>query len=143
MKYLQEIKEAYGYSTSFLVSEGSGVYYYYYYYYYGINKKISVEDPHDVWYYRFRDSGAEYDLDVDADEVAKGTVTIFINHRLEDYEGRFLGDGGRPAGADAKGGQGAVQGQAGRQKPGLHGHGLKRALHSGDLQYSAGRSVTW
>ncbi|MCP4645610.1 MAG: GGDEF domain-containing protein [bacterium] len=87
VRYLRTIKERYGYFTAFFVSESTKNYYYYD----GILKQISPEDEHDVWYYEFKDLDAPYDLDVDDDEASGGTLTVFINHRLEDYEGRFLG----------------------------------------------------
>ena len=52
---------------------------------------MSREDAHDVWYYEFMKSGAKFKLDVDTDEATAGTLTVFINHRLEDGRGRFLG----------------------------------------------------
>jgi diguanylate cyclase (GGDEF)-like protein len=87
VKYLKEIREKYGFFTTFFVSEQTGRYYYYD----GILKVISPEDAHDVWYYGFRDRGKDFELDVDTNEAAAGKLTIFINHRLVDYQGRFLG----------------------------------------------------
>lgn len=86
-RYLRRIIEKYGYFSSFFVSEKTLNYYYYD----GILKQISPYDPHDVWFYNFRDSDKEFALDVDTDEATQGTVTIFINYRLEDQEGDFLG----------------------------------------------------
>ncbi len=86
-RYLQRIKENYGYFSSFFVSDISRNYYYYG----GILKQISPQDLHDQWYYRFVNLNVGYDLDVDTDEATQGTITIFINHRLEDQEGNFLG----------------------------------------------------
>jgi len=86
-KYLREIKERYGFFSSFFVSEISGNYYHYN----GLLKKISRENAHDVWYYNLIDSGKSYVLDVDSDEASQNALTIFINHRLEDYEGNLLG----------------------------------------------------
>ena len=85
--YLKEIKERYGFFSSFFVSEATGNYYHYS----GILKKMSPEDAHDVWYYAFKKSGAKFKLDVDTDEATAGTLTVFINHRLEDSQGRLLG----------------------------------------------------
>lgn len=90
VRYLRTIKEKYGYFTAFLVSRQTGNYYYYD----GILKKIGREDAHDVWFYAFEESGEDYVLDVDTDEASGGTLTVFINHRVEDYEGRFLGVAG-------------------------------------------------
>ena len=87
VRYLKRIIEKYGYFSSFFVSEQTKNYYYYG----GVLKQISEQDDHDVWYYKFRDSNKEYALDVDTDEATQGTITIFINHRLEDADGNFLG----------------------------------------------------
>lgn len=86
-KYLWEIKNEYGFFSSFLISDNTKRYYHFN----GLHKLISPKDEHDVWYYRFIASGKKYDLDVDVDEVSQGALTIFINHRLSDYQGNLLG----------------------------------------------------
>jgi diguanylate cyclase (GGDEF)-like protein len=86
-KYLAEIKNKYGFFTAFFISDQTGRYYYYD----GILKTISPGDEHDDWYYAFKAMDVPVDLDVDTDEASAGTLTIFINHRLNDYEGDFLG----------------------------------------------------
>lgn len=86
MNYLNMIKSDFNYLTTFFVSETTG----YYYTSEGINKTISRDDSHDIWYYTFIESGREYDLDVDRDEVT-GKLTIFINHRVSNNSGDLLG----------------------------------------------------
>jgi diguanylate cyclase (GGDEF)-like protein len=86
-KYLWEIKEEYGFFSTFLISDKTRKYYHFK----GVHKTISPDDDHDVWYFRFVSSGDDYDLDVDTDEASQGALTIFINHRLEDYHGNLLG----------------------------------------------------
>lgn len=86
-KYLKTIKDKYDFFSVFLVSEKTRNYYHYN----GILKKISASDPHDVWYDRFKKLNREYDLDVDTDQAGGNKLAIFINHRLNDYEGRLLG----------------------------------------------------
>ena len=86
-RYLKRIQDEYGYFSAFLISENSGNYYYSE----GILKTISPDDDHDVWYYDFKQMNSKYDLDVDTNQAAGDTMTIFINHRLEDHEGNFLG----------------------------------------------------
>ncbi len=90
VRYLRTIKEEYNYFTAFFVSEQTKNYYYYD----GILKQISRQDDHDVWYFIFKDVKVDYDLDVDTDEASSGTLTVFINHRVEDAAGRFLGVAG-------------------------------------------------
>ncbi len=86
-KYLLGIKAKYNYNSVFLVSETSKKYYHYN----GINKVISETDDHDQWYYSFLDSGLLYDLDVDTDEANKNRMTVFINCRIIDDNGKLLG----------------------------------------------------
>lgn len=86
-KYLFEIKEKYNFFTSFFISEKTKKYYHFN----GINKEISINDPHDVWYYDFINSNIEFSLDVDINQASNNALTIFINHRLNDYNGNLLG----------------------------------------------------
>lgn len=90
IKYLSGIKDKYGFTTVFFVSHTTDRYYYQN----GILKEISPRAPHDVWYYAFVRTGEEYDLDVDTNEAEDNTLTIFVNYRVEDEEGRFLGVAG-------------------------------------------------
>jgi diguanylate cyclase (GGDEF)-like protein len=86
-QYLREIRRKYGYFSTFFISEATDNYYHYS----GILKKIHPENEHDVWYYRFTDSGKPFELDVDTNEAAENRLTIFVNFRLEDFEGNLLG----------------------------------------------------
>ncbi|MCK5249550.1 MAG: GGDEF domain-containing protein [Spirochaetaceae bacterium] len=85
--FLDRIQDEYGFHSAFLISEASGRYYFPG----GIYKEVSPSDNHDIWYYRFIDSGKEFDLDVDTDQIADDLLTIFINYRLENSSGELLG----------------------------------------------------
>lgn len=89
-KYLNEIRTRYGFFTAFFISDESKRYYYHS----GILKKISRMDLHDVWFYEFVGRGVEYDLDIDTNQAAENQLTLFINHRVEDYAGYLLGVAG-------------------------------------------------
>lgn len=86
-RYLMEIKEKYGFFTTFFVSLESNKYYRHN----GIHKMVSANDSHDVWFFDFLSSGKEYDFDVDADEAADNSLTIFINYRVVNDAGDPLG----------------------------------------------------
>lgn len=86
-KYLQEIKNKYGFFTAFFVSEKSGKYYYHD----GVLKKIKMGDEHDVWYYNFKALYKDYDIVIDENQAEENTLTVFINHRLNDYNNNLLG----------------------------------------------------
>jgi diguanylate cyclase (GGDEF)-like protein len=89
-RYLVEIKEKYGFITTFFVSATTGTYYRFS----GIHKTISPDDAHDVWYFDFLASGKEYDFDVDSDEAADNVLTVFINYKVVDEEGQLIGVAG-------------------------------------------------
>ncbi len=86
-KYLQEIRSKYGFFTAFFVSEATGKYYYYD----GILKTVHQGDPHDVWYYDFKNLHQDYDIIIDENQASEDTLTVFINHRLNDYDNNLLG----------------------------------------------------
>lgn len=87
VRYLSEVKRKYGTITSFLVSDKSAKYYYAE----GTLKSVRPSEPRDIWFYRVRDMQADYETNVDADLANRDSMTIFINHRVLDYDGNFIG----------------------------------------------------
>ena len=88
VRYLAEVKKKYGAITSFLISDKSSKYYYAE----GTLKSVSPKAERDIWYYRVRDmKNADYETNVDIDMANRDSMTIFINHRVHDYDGRFIG----------------------------------------------------
>jgi diguanylate cyclase (GGDEF)-like protein len=90
VKYLKEIKDKYHAVTSFLVSENSRIYYHAE----GILKAVQPEEPRDAWFFRVRGMEPDYEVNVDPDMANRDTMTIFINYKVLDYDGRFLGSTG-------------------------------------------------
>lgn len=86
-RYLRQIKQRYGMITSFLVSEATRNYYYAD----GILKVVQEDNPVDAWFFRVRQMETDYEINVDPDMANRDTMTIFINYRIVDREGRFLG----------------------------------------------------
>jgi diguanylate cyclase (GGDEF)-like protein len=86
-RYLLEVKNKYQTITSFFVSERSATYYHAD----GILKQVHPDDPRDVWYYRVRAMDTPYELNVDRDMANSDAMTIFINHRVYDYSGNYIG----------------------------------------------------
>lgn len=85
--YLKAYQLKYGYTTVFCVSAQTGNYYYQD----GLNKTISKDDSHDVWYYNFISSGHEYDLEVDTNQANHNNITVFVNFRVVGDDGKLLG----------------------------------------------------
>lgn len=86
-RYLAEVKERHGAFSSFFVSEHSGNYYTGD----GILKQVRPDEPRDAWYYRVRDMQPDYEINVDLDMANRDAMTIFINYRVYDFAGKYIG----------------------------------------------------
>lgn len=86
-RYLKQVKDKYHTITSFLVSDKTGKYYYAD----GLLKTVSKKEPRDTWYYRVSEMKPEYETNVDFDMANHDSMTVFINHRVVDYFGNFIG----------------------------------------------------
>lgn len=86
-RYLREVKQRYGAFSSFFVSDRSASYYTGD----GILKRVSPSEPRDAWYYRVRDMKEDYEINVDPDLANADALTIFINYRVFDFSGNYIG----------------------------------------------------
>ncbi len=89
-KYLHEVMAHYHTFTSFFVSDHTAIYYHAD----GVLKSVTPGEPRDKWYYRLRDMTAPYEINLDPDLANRDALTIFINYRVLDYEGKFIGAAG-------------------------------------------------
>ena len=89
-RYLKEIKERHNTISSFFISETSRTYYHPE----GILKKVDEQDSRDIWYFRVREMEADYEINVDVDLANNDNLTIFINYKVYDYTGNFIGVAG-------------------------------------------------
>ncbi|WP_372598384.1 diguanylate cyclase [Amphritea sp.] len=86
-RYLTSIQTRYNAFTAFFVSEKTAVYYHSS----GIIKQVSESDPADKWYFTSRKTPTEFDINLDQDTADSSTTTLFVNHKVNDAQGRFLG----------------------------------------------------
>ncbi|MEH6358251.1 MAG: sensor domain-containing diguanylate cyclase [Pseudomonadales bacterium] len=86
-RYLRTIKERYSAFTSFFVSEKTGNYYHTE----GVLKKIQPNEERDRWYYRLRETLQNYETNVDPDLANGDAITVFINYKVFDFNGDFIG----------------------------------------------------
>lgn len=87
IQYLAAIKQRYGAFTSFFVSEKTRNYYHAD----SVLKRVDKDEPRDEWYFRVREMLLPYEINVDPDLANQDTMTIFINYRVMDYQGNFIG----------------------------------------------------
>ena len=85
--YLDAIKLKYKAFTAFFVSEKTHDYYFEK----GILRTVLPTSPHDAWYYRVQSMRPEYEINIGSDMSHGGAPTIFINYRVLDATGRFIG----------------------------------------------------
>ena len=86
-QYLTEIVYMFGYSTAFLVNDKTMTYYAEK----GFSKIVNPENPDDDWYIPFKNSGKLYELNVDNDQANDNRLTIYINTRMKDSAGNYIG----------------------------------------------------
>ncbi len=86
-RYLSEILNEYKTVTSFLVSDITRNYYYAG----GILKQVREDEPRDEWYFRVREMTEPFEINVDPDLANQDAMTIFINYRVFDFDGNYIG----------------------------------------------------
>ncbi len=87
IRYLNEIQSKYSTFTCFFVSEKTRIYYQSK----GILKKVHPGEERDSWYFRVRDMKNLYEINVDPDMANRDAITIFINYKVFDYSGNYIG----------------------------------------------------
>lgn len=86
-RYLKEIRERHGAFSSFFASERTGLYYTGK----GVQRRVAPDTPEDAWYRRVRAMKEDYEINVDPDYANQNALTIFVNYRTYDFDGRFIG----------------------------------------------------
>jgi diguanylate cyclase (GGDEF)-like protein len=86
-RYLEVIRAKYDVFTSFLISEKTKNYYHFS----GLTQVVEESDPEDVWYFRVRKMTQPYEVNIDFNQAQGNEITIFINYRVLDHDGNFIG----------------------------------------------------
>ncbi|MEG3617984.1 diguanylate cyclase [Magnetovibrio sp. PR-2] len=87
VRYLSQIKTRYNATTSYFISARTLRYYHFG----GIGRELRRGDPDDEWFFRARDLRAPYEVNVDNNYQVDDNITIFINYRVENRFGEFIG----------------------------------------------------
>jgi diguanylate cyclase (GGDEF)-like protein len=90
VQYLADIQKRFGAVTAFFVSAQTGRYYHPG----GILKTVSRDEPRDAWFWRVAAMTDPYETNVDLDMAHSDQLTIFINYRVFDFGGHFIGAAG-------------------------------------------------
>ncbi len=87
VRYLTQIRSRYETFTSYFISANSLKYYHFE----GVSRTLSETNPEDRWFFEARDSQDPYVVNVDFNYQQNRSITIFINYRVIDENGTFLG----------------------------------------------------
>ena len=85
--YLASIRDDFGAFTAFFVSDVTKNYYHAG----GLLKTVDEDEPRDAWYFRVRDMNDPYEINTDIDMANSDELTVFVNYRVSNSEGRYLG----------------------------------------------------
>lgn len=86
-RYLNEIRSRYDTFTSYFISAKTN----HYYHFAGVDRVLSEDNPEDGWFFHARDLAEPYEVNVDFNYQQDRSITIFINYRVLDYDGNFIG----------------------------------------------------
>ncbi|MBA6412075.1 GGDEF domain-containing protein [Parahaliea sp. F7430] len=87
IRYLKTIQQRFQTTTAFFVSESSRSYYHPS----GKLKQVKQHDPADAWYFRVRAMNSDYEINIDTDTADLYSTNVFVNHKVINGEGTFLG----------------------------------------------------
>ncbi len=86
-QFLSETQRKYNTFTSFFVSEKTRRYYQSK----GILKTVTDDNRQDSWYFRVRQMASDHEINVDPDQANQYAMTIFVNHKVFDFDGKYIG----------------------------------------------------
>ncbi|KTG16335.1 MULTISPECIES: sensor domain-containing diguanylate cyclase [unclassified Guyparkeria] len=90
IRYLDQIQSKYDTTTAFFVSEATRRYYHPD----GVIKTVSRSEPADAWFFRVREMNEPFEINIDHDTADPSRLSIFVNYRVVDRDGEFLGTTG-------------------------------------------------
>ncbi|MCM5552568.1 diguanylate cyclase [Pleomorphomonas sp. NRK KF1] len=85
-RYLQRIQRQYNTFTAFLVSRDTQAYYHFQ----APPRHLKRDDPADIWFFRSIDAAAPYEVNVDINKQQNDALTVFINYRVVDHDGKMI-----------------------------------------------------
>ena len=87
IRYLSEIQDRYKTATAFFVSDKTLNYYHSS----GLLKQVNPDSPQDSWYFRVAQLKDDFEINVDIDSANLEQTNFFVNHKVTDYSGKYLG----------------------------------------------------
>lgn len=89
-QYLAAIHKKYGMFLTFLASERTQNYYSQK----GLVENLSEDNPDNQWFFRFKNSDKEHEINLDYNDRFSNSMIMFINHKIFDKNHKLLGTTG-------------------------------------------------
>ena len=86
-RYLKSIQDKYDMETAYFISDKTLRYYHSTM----VLRSVSPDSPDDEWYFRAKDIAEEFEINLDEDFLTAQNRNFFVNHKMLDYQGQFLG----------------------------------------------------
>jgi hypothetical protein len=89
-KYLREVQEKYEVFTTFFVSDLTR----HYYHPKGLIDTVNENNSEDDWFFNFKKGKQTHEINLDYNNNLDHSLIMFINYKVEDYMGEFIGAAG-------------------------------------------------
>lgn len=86
-RYLQMVKNKYNMFVAFLVSEKTNNYYTQD----GFLETLDKNNPNNQWYFRFKNTQTDQEINLDYNQELDNSLIMFINHKIIDEEYQLIG----------------------------------------------------
>ena len=97
VRYLRSVRDKYDAFTSYFISAETLNYYHFS----GLSRTLSKDAAADQWFFRAASLPTDYEINIDTNDEQGNALTIFINYRVLDYDGKFIGVAGVGLGLDS------------------------------------------
>jgi len=87
VRYLKAIQDRYHTLSAYFISDKT----HYYYHPSGRLEKLSKDNKEDAWFFRVKNQTTDFEVNMDYDYNNSDLLTIFINYRVLDEHGEFIG----------------------------------------------------
>lgn len=87
IRYLKNIQDRYKTATAFFISDETLNYYHSS----GLLKQLKRDDPQDSWYFKISSLKEDFEINVDTDTANLNRTSFFVNHKVTDYQGKYIG----------------------------------------------------
>ena len=94
IRYLNEVRAKNNVFISYVISNQSRYYYRTTSEVSGVLRVLSENDIRDAWFFRVKKMEQPFEFNINPDRAHQNNMTLFINYKVHDYQGEFIGVAG-------------------------------------------------